>query len=53
MGSSIVAWVDENPNSLSSITVEQSAAGVTKVLRDLNTENTGSFFNYDGTQLPW
>jgi len=53
MGSSIVAWVDKNPNSFSSITVELSAAGVTKVLHDLTIENTGSFFNYDGIQLPW
>ncbi|PVI00638.1 putative short-chain dehydrogenase [Periconia macrospinosa] len=53
MGSSIVAWVDKNPDRMLSITVEQSAAGVTKVLHDLNIENTGSFFNYDGIQLPW
>jgi hypothetical protein len=53
MGSSIIPWVDKNPDSFSSITVEQSAAGVTQVLHDLTIENTGSFFNYDGTQLPW
>lgn len=53
MGSSIVAWVEKNPSGLSSITVEQSAAGVTKVLHDLKIEDTGSFYNYDGTPLPW
>ncbi|KIW13604.1 hypothetical protein PV08_08794 [Exophiala spinifera] len=53
MGSSIVPWAEKNPSALSSITVEQSAAGVTKVLHDLKIEDTGSFYNYDGTTLPW
>jgi hypothetical protein len=53
MGNSIVEWVEKNPSGLTSITVEQSAAGVTKVLHDLKIEDTGSFYNYDGTPLPW
>ena len=35
------------------ITTEEAAAGVVKVLTELNIEQTGSFFNYDGTTLPW
>ena len=53
MGSSIIPWAEKNPSTLSSITVEESAVGVTKVLHDLKIEDTGSFYNYDGTPLPW
>jgi hypothetical protein len=53
MGSSIVPWVEKNPSTMSSITVEESAAGVTKVLQEMTIDDAGSFFNYDGTQLPW
>ena len=53
MGRSILPWAEKNPESLQSITVEQSAADVTKVLHGLTIEDAGAFFNYDGTQIPW
>jgi hypothetical protein len=52
MGSGIIPWVEKN-GGMSSITVEQSAEGVVKVLFDMNIDNTGSFYNYDGSFLPW
>jgi hypothetical protein len=53
MGNGIVAWVEKNPGSMESITVEESAAGVVNVLKSLDIEATGSFYNYDGSILPW
>jgi hypothetical protein len=38
---------------IDSISVETSAAGVMKVLKELKPEDNGSFFSYDGTALPW
>lgn len=35
------------------VTTEDSAAGVVKVLEGLSIEKTASFFNYDGTTVPW
>jgi hypothetical protein len=35
------------------ITEAESAAGVISVLKGLKIEETNSFFNYDGTNLPW
>jgi NAD(P)-dependent dehydrogenase (short-subunit alcohol dehydrogenase family) len=32
---------------------EQSVAGMRKVIDGLTAEQTGSFFNYDGTVIPW
>jgi len=34
-------------------TSEESAAGVVKVFTELTVDQAGSFFNYDGTRLPW
>lgn len=35
------------------IAVEESAAGILAVANGLTLEKTGSFFNYDGTVIPW
>jgi NAD(P)-dependent dehydrogenase (short-subunit alcohol dehydrogenase family) len=35
------------------ITPEQSITGMIKVIENLQIEHSGSFFVYDGTQLPW
>lgn len=39
------------PNAL--IDTRTSVAGMMKVIEDLNLENSGSFFNYDGSLIPW
>lgn len=35
------------------LTVEQSVAGQQRLFERLTTADSGHFFNYDGTQLPW
>jgi hypothetical protein len=35
------------------ITEDQSATGVVAVITGLKLENTNSFYNYDGTKVPW
>jgi len=40
------------PNAPST-TVEESAAGVVAVIKGLKFEDTNSFYDYDGTKLPW
>ncbi|MCV6605224.1 MAG: SDR family oxidoreductase [Porticoccaceae bacterium] len=47
-------WVQTDmggPNAL--ISTEQSAAGLKNVLDNLRPEQSGSFFNYDGSEIPW
>jgi NAD(P)-dependent dehydrogenase (short-subunit alcohol dehydrogenase family) len=39
------------PNGL--IDTETSVVGMISVIDNLNSDNTGSFFNYDGTIIPW
>ena len=39
------------PNGL--IDTETSVIGMISVIDNLNSDNTGSFFNYDGTIIPW
>jgi len=47
-------WVQTEmggPNAL--ITTEQSASGLIKVINNLTPEQSGGFYNYDGTEIPW
>lgn len=39
------------PNGL--IDAQTSVAGLTKVIDELGDHNSGSFFNYDGSSIPW
>jgi hypothetical protein len=34
-------------------TIPDSATGVVAVINGLKFEDSNSFFNYDGTKLPW
>ena len=36
-----------------SITAEQSALDILAVLQKVTQENTGTFWNHDGTTIPW
>jgi hypothetical protein len=38
---------------LENVPVERSATGSMKVLNDLTIEDTGAFFNFDGTRVPF
>ena len=53
MGLSIAPSVEKHGSSMESISAEKSAADVIKILNSLTVENTGVFFNHDGTPLPW
>ena len=33
--------------------IPESISGMLAVIGKLNAKDTGKFFNYDGTQLPW
>ena len=47
-------WVKTDmggPNAL--ISTEESVAGLKKVLLDATAEDSGHFFNYDGSAIPW
>jgi hypothetical protein len=35
------------------VTEDESAAGVVAVAAGLALERTNSFYNYDGTKIPW
>jgi hypothetical protein len=35
------------------ISVEESASGLKKVLTGIGPGDTGKFFNYDGSEIPW
>ncbi|KAK3688353.1 putative short-chain dehydrogenases/reductase [Podospora appendiculata] len=53
IGNSIAPYIEKYSPGLPNITPEESAAGVIKVAKDAAIEDTGSFFNYDGSKLPW
>ena len=47
-------WVQTDmggPNAL--ISAETSVQGMRKVIENLTTQNSGQFFNYDGSVIPW
>ena len=35
------------------ISTETSVSGLLRTMQGLNEETSGSFFNYDGTVIPW
>jgi hypothetical protein len=53
IGSGITEWVEKNAPNLPRVPVAESAAGVVKIFEALTIEDTNSFFNYDGSKLPW
>lgn len=53
LGSGIIDYMAKYAPQTPAVTTADSAAGVIKVLESLNIEETGTFFNYDGTKLLW
>lgn len=43
----------ETPAADGSISAAQSAQDILKVVDDLNVDNTGRFWNHDGSQIAW
>jgi len=53
IGSGIIDWVEKYAPNLPRIPVPESAAGVVKIFETLTIQDMNSFFNYDGSKLPW
>jgi len=53
IGSGIIEWVEKYAPQLPRIPVPESAAAVVKIFETLTIEDTNTFFNYDGSKLPW
>jgi len=53
LGSGIIEWMEKYAPSSPRVSIPASAAGVVKIFETLTIDNTNSFFNYDGTKLPW
>ncbi|KAE9370943.1 NAD(P)-binding protein [Stipitochalara longipes BDJ] len=53
MGSTLVDFVARHGIPLENVPAERSAAGCMKLLNDLTIEDSGSFFNFDGTTIPF
>jgi hypothetical protein len=53
IGDSISEWVNKYHPSLENLSVEKSSADCMKVLNGLTIEDSGAFFNHDGTKLPF
>lgn len=53
IGAGINDWMAKYAPNAPSTTVEESAAGVVAVIKGLKFEDTNSFYDYDGTKLPW
>lgn len=53
MGSTLVEIVADQNVPMENVPPEKSAAGVMGLLNGLTMEDTGCFFNFDGTRIPW
>lgn len=53
IGDGITEWVTKYAPGLENLSVDVSAASCMKVLNKLTIEDTGAFFNYDGTSIPF
>ncbi|KAK7419758.1 hypothetical protein QQX98_003130 [Neonectria punicea] len=53
LGSKITNWMETYAPQVTSLTVEDSAAGCIKVLNGVGPEDNGLCFSYDGTKIPW
>ncbi|RQM07094.1 hypothetical protein DH86_00003875 [Scytalidium sp. 3C] len=53
VGNTISSYIEKYAPDVPNIPVEESAEGVIKVIREATLENTGTFYNFDGTNIPW
>ncbi|KAF7563370.1 hypothetical protein G7046_g708 [Stylonectria norvegica] len=53
IGDGIKDWMDKYAPDMPALTIEQSAADCVKVLNGITSEDSGEFFNHDGTKLPF
>ncbi|KAL7904964.1 putative short-chain dehydrogenases/reductase [Trichoderma velutinum] len=53
MGNTITPWMAKYVPGYDGITIDESSAGVIKVLDNMTIENSGTYYNVDGTIMPW
>ena len=53
MGNATTDWMAEHYPAVKQISRVQSAAGCLSVLREAKLEDAVSFYNWDGSRLPW
>jgi hypothetical protein len=53
IGAGINDWMAKYAPNAPDVTEDESAAGVVAVAAGLALERTNSFYNYDGTKIPW
>lgn len=53
MGNTITPWMAKHVPGYDGITIEESSAGVIKVLNNITVENSGTYYDVDGTIMPW
>jgi hypothetical protein len=53
VGDGISPWMKKYASTAASISETESASGCMEVLRGAVIDDSGSFFNYDGSKLPW
>jgi hypothetical protein len=53
IGAGIEEWMNKYAPNFARVTPHNSAAGCVKIFETVIIEQTNSFWNYDGTNLPW
>ncbi|PMD33102.1 putative short-chain dehydrogenases/reductase [Hyaloscypha variabilis F] len=53
IGAGIEGWINKNAPNFPRVKPHDSAVGCVKLFETLTLEQTNSFWNYDGTKLPW
>ncbi|PMD63080.1 putative short-chain dehydrogenases/reductase [Hyaloscypha bicolor E] len=53
IGAEIEEWMNKYAPNFARVTPHNSAAGCVKIFETVTIEQTNSFWNYDGTNLPW
>jgi hypothetical protein len=53
IGDGISEWVAKYNPTMENLSVEKSAANCMKTLNNLTIEDSGAFFNHDGTTIPF
>lgn len=53
VGDLISPWMNTYAPTARKVSEPESAEGCMKILKNATLEDTGSFFNFDETRLPW
>jgi hypothetical protein len=53
IGDTITPWMEKYAPAARNVPESESAEGCMSILKNATLEDTGSFFNFDGTRLPW